>query len=674
MKKKFLLIISILGFTIPYIDIADEIISKESVISPQIDTTREESIIVESEKLPERVIEQQERIKTYCENLVFNILRKDKDTGELPEALFYVHETDEDLEKLIVLKEKGLSYLVNLLKDLRNGYLRAYIIESLEIFTPNEEIINTLVFSLKDRSSQVRFLSARLLGKIGNPNIIPKLIPLLYDKYTLRKDVYPVRIAAREAIDLIKLREEIKNLQDDETRVKKLVEIVKDKINKKEDYFYEYATLEIPKYFNAKDILWEELNLIKSKGSKITQIENKIFGFFIEVLSRLQDERVLPIIEDALKDPSLFFICLRSLNEIKPDRLVDILLKEPINSDIANLIINLIEKKGKESNTLEYEIQKDLNTQDYKNYIEKIQRLLLLRREEDTYKKIAKFFAYGLNDYKRGLSYLKLYEDYLEGYDEEYITILSDCLANLGRFADAKEINPMKDVSIVVAYLPLIDAIQKKLEENTELIWKKLWYLYIFYKNIEEYKNAEGVLLRLINIKEGNEVNIERLNNELEFCRERIKEVEKNLSLREEINQENLVLEIKAEKDLYKIGEDINIKILIRNNSDKSFYILNDVEGSLGFDLIVMNDGILVKRLKTNFGKQVPIETLMEEVFEIEPHKSMEADITLKGYEYNEGEYEIILSYIGGKPISGYEDGWIESPLISNNILIKIQK
>ena len=37
-------------------------------------------------------------------------------------------------------------------------------------------------------------------------------------------------------------------------------------------------------------------------------------------------------------------------------------------------------------------------------------------------------------------------------------------------------------------------------------------------------------------------------------------------------------------------------------------------------------------------------------------------------------EYKLILSYVGGDPITQYAQGWVKLPVISNKLKIKIQK
>lgn len=625
------------------------------------------------------VVERDENIKKLCEDTVLIIKAEDKDTGDLPEAGFFVDEPGENIDRLINLKERAIDYLTALLKETKNGYNKAKIVKAFQNFSPDQKVIDALIISLKDKSSEVKFLSGQLLGKIGDAKVIPRLTSLLYDAYYLRKDVYPLRKAGREAIDLIKFREELNKLQTDEEKAKKLVELIKEKALSKQDYFCEYAAEAFINYISAKEIVWQELANARLQAGKISQLNTKVYGYLLEAASVAQDERVLLLIDESLGNPSLYWTCIKVLNRISPGKLTDILLKEPVNSDLAKLILNLIENESKKKNILEYNVTKQpINKIQYDEYIAKVKKMLILNRDESVYKDIAEIFAYGLNDYETALEYTKLYEDVPDYivYDKAYVDLVSKCLAGAGKFSEAGRINPMLNVSSYIIYAPLIDELNKKTPENDTYLCRKLQYLYRFYEALEQYKNAQETAKSLISLK-GSEIKQETAEQMYKYCDDKIKEkVNEIFDKIEAEGEKSLNLEIKADKDFYNTGEQVKVKVLLHNNSPASVYTLNDNIGNLGFDFIVMKNGCLVKILKKNLDGNTEEGQLAQQVLEIKANESIEADIVVFSEQENtvEGQYEVIFSYIGGHAVKENETDWIKELLASSEIIIKIRK
>ena len=169
-----------------------------------------------------------------------------------------------------------------------------------------------------------------------------------------------------------------------------------------------------------------------------------------------------------------------------------------------------------------------------------------------------------------------------------------------------------------------------------------------------------------------------------QFVRERVILAQTRLKEAEEeimagldtVKSEELTLEISTEKPEYNKDEDIKIKLLFKNTGTLPVKGINDPAGTYGFDVLVVKDGVLVKRLKKELGVIRVNEELPVDIFTIEPGTALSSEIPAfsASEEKTQEEVEIIISYVGGPEVAGAEKGWIKHPVVSNELKIKIRK
>lgn len=632
-----------------------------------------------------KATEQEEKIKKYCEPLKASVLDGDSDTGELPEAGFSVNIKNENLENLLLPGEKVKKYIYALLKEARSGYIRERIVREIYegVFEPDELTTETLFFVLKDKSSQVRFLTAKILGERGSAKTIQHLNTLLYDPYSLRKDVYPVRQAAREAIELIKLREEAALLPVEE-RAKKWTQVIKDKAAVRQDYFCEQAAKELGliSFETAKEQLWQELLTAKDPQGKKTLVNNKIFGYLLLASAMMKDERTIPLIEDAFKETALMQLAARSAVALSFEQAAKMLLHEPVSSEKAELLLNLLKNSLAQNVILELSVNYPKSRgEEFKKYASLVLKKLLVKRDKEAYKEAANIFYYGQNDYALALEYLSLYENAAgrteRTTDEAATELFSLCLAAEGNLKRALEISPLMSVKDYLVNLRFLNLLALKETAFKKKTFRTCYYTAGAYLELKAYYLAAGVFKELLLLEDSFDLPAAVIQKKITFCEAKNKEQHKDIFTGiEQAALEQLKLEIVTEKQEYNTGEEIKLSLLLKNAGTQPVAGINDREGNLGFDLVILNKGRFLKRLKKDLSKIAEVEALEAGLFTIEPGSALASDLIALSAKENDTETELSLavSYVPSPVLNGYEKGWIMQPVVSNELKIKIKK
>ena len=619
-----------------------------------------------------------EKINQYLENLIFRILQEDTDTGELPEAGFSIDVNNQNLEKLIATGEKGKKYLFSLLKETKSGYAKERILRELARETAGKELDNftleTLYSIIKDRSSGIRFLTVRLLGEKGTSKSIPKINSLLYDPFILRKDVYPIRTAAREAIELIKIREEA-GLLPEEERVKKWLAVIKEKAAARQDYFCEKAAGELALLPAGKESVWTELIAAKEMVGKKTLINNKIFGYLLLASANLKDERTLPLIEESIKDLSLVNMAVRSAAALSPLKTAELLLKEPVNNINSALMLKVLKEQPVENTSVIALTYTGYDKESYDAVVKDIKQILLVKRDNEAYKDAAEMYAYVLNDFERALFYFTLYENGA-ARDEAYSELLAKTLANNGKFMEAEKISPLMDLKSYIVNRKLLEIFTGLAVSDPVLDCRKNYRLVNIFLEMKNYGSALCVLKKP-ELMACTEIPEQYIKEKTTLCEATLKEERDDIlgGLDTALN-ENASLEISTEKQEYKKDEEIKVKLLLKNTGVSAASGINDPAGNYGFDILVMKDGRLIKRLKKELSvSKIDGETIPD-LFAVDPGTALASEIIIfsAAEEKTEQDVEILMSYVGGPEIATPGKEWIKHPLVSNEIIIKILK
>ena len=659
-------------------------ITPERIVAPAAGVVTPEAlpiVVIENKEITREAVaaeqdtNREEKLKQYCENLLFRILAEDTDTGDLPEAGFTVKSANSNLEKLLSIGEEGQKYVLSFLKEAKSGYIKERIVKELASKTGelDDRTLEALFAVIKDKSSQVRYLTVRMLGERGNKNAIPRINSLLYDSYSLRKDVYPVRIAAKEAIELIKLREEVAALASREEAAGKWIQVIRDKSAARQDYFCDKAVEELAFIPEAKELLWKELNSPAESQLKKNLSAKKTFAYFLLACSLHKDERALPYIEEALKDTSLMSIAAKAVSNISPSKGLNLLLQFSVESEKAELLYRALREVLLKEVTAPAGFLPERKETEEK-YETLVKKILLLKRDFRAYRDAAEVYLYGMNDYLRAFSYLTLYENAgnQEG-DEVFKEIKALCLAARGDLEAAGRLSFVLELPQYSANLRLLNLLSKKEKTPTTLFYKGEACF-----DIKAYRCAEEAYLEAVErSNDFTEAYAEKLRQKAAFCKSWIKEkIEDITAGLEKENEQGLILEISAEKASFRVGEEITIKMLFTNTGKSAVYGINDKEGRLGFDLIIMKNGELLKRLKKDLAKTIEIEELKSNMFVIEAGNGLSAEITALTREENTTEQEIVLSlsYVGGAAVLGPEKGWIKQAVLSNELKIEITK
>ncbi|MFH1074753.1 MAG: hypothetical protein V1752_06665, partial [Candidatus Firestonebacteria bacterium] len=614
--------------------------------------------------------------------------------GEFPEAGFSIEVNNQNLEKLIAAGEKGKKYLFSLLKETRSGYTKERILREISRDAAEKDLnefdLKTLYLIIKDRSSAIRFLTVRLLGEKGSSDSISKINPLLYDPFVFRKDVYPVRIAAREAIELIKIREEANTLPEEERAVKWL-QVIREKAFLRQDYFCEKAVKEIALLTAQKESVWAEVTAAKEMVGKKTLINNKIFSYLLLSASNLKDERTLPLIEKSLKDTSLVNAAVRAAVALSIEKTTDFLLKEPVNSGNAALMIEALKEKLTETETVEkaggesFVVQPPFQAAeerkffgvDYSAYdkesfdavVKNVKQILLTKRDNEAYKDAGEMYASGLNDFNRALFYFSLYENAgketkavpedvydvmpkktpsVSSWDEfgmnnlktsyrrnsvrklgeVHFEFLARCLANAGKIQEAENISPLMDFMPYLVNLKLAEILTKEQVSDPITDCRRNYWRAKTFLEISRYQNALSLLKKLGNSC-CSEISEQFIKDNTAFSEGRIKEETEAIMADLDItSNEELTLEISTEKPEYNKDEEIKIKLLLKNAGSTAVSGINEVTGNFGFDFLVMQEGRLVKRLKKGlFGEERTEEQQTADVFTLEPGTAFSSEI-----------------------------------------------
>ncbi|MEI7904010.1 MAG: HEAT repeat domain-containing protein [Candidatus Firestonebacteria bacterium] len=677
--------------------------------SPAISVTGEELPAASTETTEEdKVVGKAEQVavlRDLISRLSESVRSADRDTGEMPEAGFSVSETTPGLEKLLLAGDRSYFELEFLLTNLKNGFLRERLVKALA-GRNDDKSLALLTAALKDKSSGVRLNAARIIGREGSSKDFKNLTPLLYDKYMQRRDLYPVRLAAREAIDLIKFREGIKELAETE-KIGKLLPLLAEKALKKESYFTEYAVLALGLLASAGEAVYKEIERIKiqetglpvststatsvagsisTTASITTEADReRVLGWLFLASACLRDERIMPEILKNLNDPGLFYISLRALNALKREALLSLLLGEPEGSERAAVMLKILTAVPAGDKGNEVMLSGIMNSLAIpadgpeEALRENIEKLILSERNKDRYLDAGFVCAIALNDYDKASYYLGLYEEAAEdkNYSAAHHQLFSLCLVNKGKFAENEELNPLTDDRACRIYFPLINSFIKDIKENSGNLPAKLSLLADFYMKTGRYKNAADVLGRLLDDRDCPKNLKAKAAKLLDKCGTEINSgIAGFLRPVLELKEQKLKIELTPAKESFTAGEDVKLLLKLTNTLAGAVYFLNDrEEGRLGLDAGVFCDGLLVKRLKTELNKTIPGQELAEKISVLNPGESYETSITvLPGSLNKEGEYAITVSYDGGAPFKGYEKGWIKNVLFSDRLKVKTIK
>ena len=244
-----------------------------------------------------------------ADRLIESIRASDRDTLDLPEAGFLVFESNPELEKLLNRGIQNSGDLEYLLSDLKNGFYRQRIIEALSLCA-QEQTTEVFRASLKDRSSGVRLSALKALAQQAEAGSGQIFTALLYDRYAQRRDYYPIRAAARDAIDFIKLKAGLQDTKENE-RAMKICAALKEGAGKKQQFFCELCGAELKKLPGGADAVYSAYLELKSSASTVSGASVTLAGqeagenfsyFLLSALAALKDARVKEDITSLLAD------------------------------------------------------------------------------------------------------------------------------------------------------------------------------------------------------------------------------------------------------------------------------------------------------------------------------------------------------------------------------------
>ena len=615
-----------------------------------------------------------------ADRLIESIRSADRDTVDLPEAGFTVLDPNPELEKLLNRGGKNLNDPEYLLSDLKNGFYRQRIIESLFASSP-EAAAGSFRQALKDRSSGVRLSALKALMATAGAGSIQLLTPLLYDRYAQRRDFYPLRSAARDAIDFLKLKDEIKDLTG-RGKAEKYCEALKEKAGKKQQYFCELCGRELSGLVDGADAVYSAYIDLKSPAvpaagtaaTLLPQIQSdpeSAAYYLLSALAALKDTRAKDDILARLADKDsslpgfrllLLFDPAEALisccpPDLKPEELLELLAGsrpagfEPLKSD-------------------------PFSDEAFRGaLLKKVMR----SRKFSSYLDAAGYYYDLIFDRERALGWLASYDPSASGmeqpYNNNYGKIMARCLLSQGKAEEASLFDPYAPAPLFKKYVPAINVLKTVPAQSAggRIAGEALYRAYLKLGVLPCAMQQLSALSALPGIDEA--------------ARERYWSESKRLG---ELQAEKLgALEPPADSGVpaqvklvppsaglnYKPGEDVRVLVSLKNESAEPAYILNSSGGPLGFDAGLFSAGVAVKRLFADETAKLSGEEAAGRVIVIDPGSSWEREfvLLLAAENISEREYELIIAYDGGAPVAGFEKGWT-GKLISDVLKITVKK
>ena len=477
-------------------------------------------------------------------------------------------------------------------------------------------------------------------------------------------------------------------------KINGLITMLKEKALKKDNYFLEYIISELGRIPSAKDAVYTEIEGIKAivgglpvstSGVTVTtaaistEVERKkVLGWLYLVSAQLKDERVLSDLEKGLKEPELYYICMRAMAALNRDLVISMLLNEPEGSEKASVLLKILTTGVPEVTGGDFMPPANWNVGSLDDALmEKLESLLISEKSKERYLDAGFIFA-AIDNYDKALVYLGLFDsaDDKKSYTSKRDLLLSECLLNNGKFAESRELNPLLDDKAQRMYFPLMSGISSNIQEMKGNVQGQLSLIAGFCMETGRYKNALDILKSINEIKDRSAGLREKTGKLIRKCEKEIKtKLDKYLNQTAVLKEDKLKLELIPGKTVYKAGEEVKIELKVTNTLTGPMYFLNDTEGIRGLDAGIFKDGLLVKRIKTLREMSLPPSELVGKLFVVKPGEAFETSLVLlSGNENAEGEYNILVSYDGGEPFLGFEKGWIKSVLLSDRIKIKTEK
>ncbi len=613
-----------------------------------------------------------------ADRLIESIRAADRDTLDLPEAGFTVTEPNPELKKLLNRGSQNLNDLEYLLADLKNGFFRQRIIEALSAAAP-EAAAGTFRQALKDRSSGVRLSALKALMETADGGASQYFTPLLYDRYAQRRDYYPVRAAARDAIEFLKLKTELKD-QPGSVRAQKYCEALKEKAGKKQFYFCELCGKELVTLPDGAEALYAAYLELKSPAAQTagsaatllvqTGAENASF-YMLTALAVLKDVRVKGELLALLADKNNMLPGFRALMSLDPVEALKLYC--PLDLLPAELLGLLSGVPGRESCALNAEHFSD------EAFRGQLTKRIMRQRKFSAYVDAARYYYELGFDREKALGWLASYDPSVSGmeqpYNRDYGSLKALCLLPEGKAEEAALLDPYAPGILFKKYAPEINILKSVPAESPgfRIAAEALYKIYLKLGLLPCALQQLSALSASAGIKEE-----EREIYKAESARLNGLQAEKLGTLFDSPDtgtQGQVLLAAPATALIFKPGEDIKITVSIKNDSPEQAYLLNSAGGPLGFDAGLFYEGLIAGRLFADETEKLSAAEAAQRVEVLAPGVSFEKEYVLLPAAQNtvEKEYDLIITYDGGAPLKGFEKGWT-GKLISETLKVAVKK
>ncbi len=612
-----------------------------------------------------------------ADRLIESIRAADRDTLDLPEAGFSVLESNPELEKLLNRGIQNTGDLEYLLSDLKNGFYRQRIIETLSLYAP-EKATEAFRAALKDRSSGVRMSALKALAQSGEAGSGQIFTALLYDRYAQRRDYYPIRAAARDAIDFIKLKAGLQDIKGSEMALKYCAAL-KEGAGKKQQFFCELCGAELKKSPEGADAVYSAYLELKSSSATVSGAAITLAGqeggenaayFLLSVLASLKDARIKEDITALLADkdrPLAGFRLLLALDPVEA-------LKSYFPADLkaGDLLEMLSENIQPDAGPLSFEPDSDAVLRD--SMIRKVMSV----RKFSSYVDAATRSYELLFDREKALAWLSDYDPSASGmeqpYNRGYGNIKALCLLSGGKPEEAARFNPYAPVRVFKKYISAINTLRMVPPESSgyRTVGEALFKAYLA---LDLIPCAMRQLKELSSLPAADGSSGQKYLAESKRLGERQAEKIGNIEPAADSGEPAVLLKLQAAETGIKPGEDIKVFLSLQNTSAEPACIVDSSGGPLGFDAGLFADGVIVKRLFSDETEKLTAEEKTSRVIVIAPGTSYEKEFTLLAGAQNtaEREYQVFAAYDGGTPLKTFAKGWT-GKLISDIRKVTVKK
>ncbi len=603
-----------------------------------------------------------EDVAKEADRLIESIRAADRDTLDLPEAGFSVLDSNPELEKLLNRGVQNTGDLEYLLSDLKNGFYRQRIIEALFLCAP-EKAADAFRAALKDRSSGVRMSALKALAQAGEAGSGQMFTALLYDRYAQRRDYYPIRAAARDAIDFIKLKASLQDLKGSEQALKYCAAL-KEVAGKKQQFYCELCGAELKRLPMGSDAVYSAYLELKSSAATVSGAAATLTGqegaensayFFLSALASLKDARIKEDITALLADKEKPLVGFRLLLLLDPVEAIKSYC--PADLKAGDLLELLTENIQGEAGPLNFEPASDAAFRD------SILRKVMGERKFSSYIDAANGYFDLFFDRERALAWLSEYDPSASGmeqpYNRSYGNMRALCLLAGGNPEEAARFNPYTPVRAFKKYLPAINILRMVPPESagSRLAGEAL---YMAYLALDLIPCATRQLTALSSLPAADESPGQKYLAESKRLGERQAERRGSIEQPVDAGEPAVLLKLQSAETGVKPGEEIKVILSVQNNSGAPACIVDSSGGPVGFDVGLFADGVIVKRLFGDETEKLSAEEEAARVVVIAPGSSYEKEFTLLTGAQNtaEKDYQLIATYDGGKPLKAFAKGW----------------